>query len=92
MREVAAELPAKWEQFAVQIELEYECIQEIKKDYPRDNYGRFMAVFQQWNIQRIVPFTWERVIIVLRSKPLEEIRVAKHIAEKFCPSCSSFEN
>ena len=90
MSEVAAELPAKWELFAVQIELEYECIQEIKQDYPRDNYGCFMAVFQKWNIQRTVSFTWEKVIFVLRSKSLQEIRVAKHIAEKFCPSCIDF--
>ena len=63
MSEVAAALPAKWELFAVQIELEYECIQEIKQDYPRDNHGCFMAVFQKWNIQRTVSFTWEKVIL-----------------------------
>lgn len=91
MREVAPALPAKWEQFAVQIELEYECIQGIKRNYPQDNYGCFMDVFQQWNMKRMVPFTWERVLTVLRSPALQEIRVAENIAKKFCPSCRSFE-
>ena len=87
VNEVVAELPAKWEDFAVQIELEYDCIQKIKEHYPRNNRGCFTAVLHEWNVQRTVPFTWEKVISVLRSPALQENRVAENIAEKFCPSC-----
>ena len=46
-------------------------------------HGRFSAVeYPAYSI-----FHMGKSNIVLRSKSLQEIRVAKHIAEKFCPSC-----
>lgn len=78
VNEVVAKLLGKWEAFDVQIELEYECIQEIKQKYPQDNYGCFTAVFHNWNVQCTVPFTWERVVAVLQ----------KQSCRKHCwPSC-----
>lgn len=83
MRYIVVKLPAKWEAFAVQIELEYHCIQKIKECYPRNNRGCFTAVLQEWNVQRKVPFTWERVVAVLRSPALQEIRVAETLLKRF---------
>ena len=80
---VAAVIPDKWMQVAVQLELDRSVIKAIRNDED-DCFKRFMAVFDHWKQSSSQPYTWKALVTALNSKSVNEFTLAKKIQQEFC--------
>lgn len=79
---VAAIIPYKWKQVAIQLELSRGDIKTIEKD-ENDCFDRFMAVLDKWKQSAQHPYTWEALVTALRSKSVDENKLADEIQKTF---------
>ena len=80
---VAAIIPDKWMQVAVQLELDRSVIKAIRKDED-DCFERFMAVFDHWKQSSSQPYTWKALVTALKSTSVNELTLAEKIRHLFC--------
>ena len=80
---VAAVIPGKWMEVAIQLDLTMGEIDSIEHDR-NSSFLRFMAVFEQWKKSCRQPYTWESLITALKSTSVNEFRLAKKLQEEFC--------
>lgn len=70
MSEVAAKIPNKWKDIAVQLKLSFELIQSIEDSSLMKSNDCYMQVFAAWKGMRqedALPHTWESLLTVLAS-------------------------
>ena len=80
---VAAVIPGKWKQVAIQLELSISEIKTIQRDED-DAFDRFMAVFDRWQRSSGSPYVWKTLITALKSRSVDESRLADELQRKFC--------
>ena len=81
--EVAAMIPQKWHQVAIQLELE-----KAKRDIIRINekigqQEQFMAVLEHWENSCCLPYTWGTLLTALESRAVGEQKLADQLKQKF---------
>ena len=79
MDEVAAQIPAKWHQVGIALNLphsELECLPAS------DSLRCFSSIFNTWMKQELKPYTWLTIINVLQTPAVGESRLAKVITSK----------
>ena len=80
---VAAVIPGKWMQVAIQLDLTMGEIDSIEHDR-NSSFLRFMDVFEQWKKSCRQPYTWVSLITALKSTSVNEFRLARKLQEEFC--------
>ena len=67
MNKVAAEIPNRWQDIAVQLKLSVEWIQCVEHNNPRNPNGCYMQVFAAWEKKedKTLPYTWESLLKIL---------------------------
>jgi hypothetical protein len=80
---VAAKIPEKWKQVAIQLELSMSEIKTIRQDED-DAFDRFMAVFDRWQRSSCSPYAWKTLVTALKSTSVNEIKLAEELQREFC--------
>ena len=80
---VAAIIPHKWNQVAIQLQLSTGERKAIEKDNTESS-ERFMAVLEHWERSCDLPYTWETLITALKSAFVGEQRLAEQLHRNFC--------
>ena len=80
---VAAKIPHKWKQVAIQLELSRGEIKAVEKDEDT-SFDRFMAILDEWKQSAAVPYTWKTIVTVLKSASVDEVRLANELEKDFC--------
>ena len=80
---VAAAIPHKWKQVAIQLDLSLGERKAIEKD-EQEAFDRFIAVLEQWKQSVSQPFTWKTIITVLKSASVGEQGLAEELKKDFC--------
>ena len=80
---VAAIIPHKWKQVAIQLELSRGERKAIEKD-ENDCFDRFMAVLEQWKQSGSLPYTWKTLVTALNSTSVDEQTLAEQLERDFC--------
>ena len=80
---VAAVIPDKWIQVAIQLELDMSVIRTIRKE-ESSCFEQFVAVLEQWKKSSSLPYTWKSLVTVLRSRSVNESRLAHELEIEFC--------
>ena len=80
---VAAKIPEKWKQVAIQLEMSMSEIKTIQKD---EDYAfdQFMAVFDRWKRSSCSPYAWKTLVTALKSTSVNEIKLAEELQREFC--------
>ena len=78
MDQVAAIIPVKWRDVGCELGIPGEKLNAIEYQY-RDPKRCFSEVFLKWKSQGTPPYTWATIIKALRSRQVNEIRIAKHL-------------
>lgn len=79
----AAIIPDKWKQVAIQLGLSHGEIKAIQND-EGDSFAQFMAVFDRWKQSSSEPYSWKTLVTALRSKSVNEIKLANELHNEFC--------
>lgn len=80
---VAAVIPHKWKQVAIQLDLSRGERKAIEKDED-ESFDRFMAVLEQWKQSASQPYTWKTIVMVLKSTSVQEPKLAEELEKEFC--------
>ena len=80
---VAAIIPHKWNQVAIQLQLSRGDRKAIEKDEV-ESFGRFMAVLEHWKQSRSPPYTWMTLICALNSVSVNEKELADQLQREYC--------
>ena len=80
---VAAIIPHKWKQVAIQLELSRGERKGIEKDED-ECFDRFTAVLEQWKQSASLPYTWKTLVTALKSTSVDEQTLAEHLERDFC--------
>lgn len=80
---VAAVIPGKWMQVAIQLEIEMGAIDAVGRD-KHDCFQQFMAILDVWKRSSSPPFTWNTLVNVLKSPSVNEKVLAKELEHDFC--------
>ncbi|CAI8020738.1 hypothetical protein GBAR_LOCUS12377 [Geodia barretti] len=80
---VAAIIPHKWKEVAIQLDLSKGERKAIESDEDK-SFDRFVAVLEQWRQSAIVPYTWKTIVNVLKSASVDETRLAEELEKNFC--------
>ena len=76
MEHVVSFIESKWYEFGVMLKLEHDFLKTVEG---KESKRRFMEVFHKWKDSNSRPFTWETVIDVLRSEPVDKNKVADNL-------------
>ena len=80
MTEVAAVIPHKWREVAIELDLTVSDIYRINAENPQQNCTQcFIAVFVTWERTETEPYTWKTIIDCLDTPLVNEKRLAKEI-------------
>ena len=71
------EIPAKWRQFGVLLNISVNTLDAVERQYDRDQEACFVKVYSIWKSEEPSPFTWETVVDTLND--MNERRLAKNI-------------
>ena len=80
---VAAIIPHKWKQVAIQLELSRGERKAIEKDED-ECFDRFTAVLEQWKQSASLPYTWKTLVTALKSTSVDEQALAEQLERDFC--------
>ena len=80
---VAAVIPSKWMEVAIQLDISMGEIDAIEKDKDT-SFKRFMSVFDKWKRSCCQPFTWRVLVTALKSSSVNEFHLAKDLLQEFC--------
>ena len=80
---VAAIIPSKWVQVAIQLEIGMGAIDAIRRD-KHECFEQFMAILDIWERSSSPPFTWNTLVSVLKSSSVNEKVLAKELEREFC--------
>ena len=80
---VAAIIPHKWKQVAIQLELSRGERKAIEKDED-ECFDRFTAVLEQWKQSASLPYTWKTLVTALKSTSVDEQTLAEQLERDFC--------
>ena len=78
MVHVACKIPAKWYQVGILLKIKTSQLDALEIQ-TNDPFRLFMKVFDQWEKEQKVPFTWETIITALDT--LGEKKTAADIRE-----------
>ena len=81
---VAAIIPHKWNQVAIQLELDRGVRNRIERDGKGCCLDQFVAVLDEWKQSENLPYTWKTLISVLKSASVGEIALAERLQKEFC--------
>ena len=76
---VAAEIPGRWQQLGIQLDLGFEQLIDIQSA-GQDNMGRFALVFIAWKNQT-KDFSWEAILSALRTPSVNEQKLASDVSD-----------
>ena len=79
---VAAVIPGKWIEVAIQLDISMEEIDAIGED-KGSVFKRFMAVLNQWKRSCRQPFTWGALATALKSTSVNEFKLAEKLLQEF---------
>ena len=80
---VAAVIPHKWKMVAIQLDVDMGAINRIESN-KCDCLDRFMAVFDHWKQSSSEPYTWKSLVTALKSRGVNEVRLAEELQRDFC--------
>ena len=80
---VAAIIPDKWKQVAIQLRVSRSVIKRISTD-EKGSFDQFMAVFDHWKSASTKPYTWKILVDALKSRSVDEVKVADELHRMFC--------
>ena len=80
---IAAIIPDKWKQVAIQLGLSMGEIKTIQRDGD-DCFDRFMAVFDHWQRSSCKLYDWKTIITALKSRSVNENKLADELQREFC--------
>ena len=80
---VAAIIPHKWKQVAIQLELSRGERKAIEKDED-ECFDRFVAVFEHWKQSSCQSFTWKTLVEALKSPSVGEQSLAEQLQKEYC--------
>ncbi|CAI8028073.1 hypothetical protein GBAR_LOCUS15995 [Geodia barretti] len=80
---VAAVIPHKWKEVAIQLDLSRSERKAIEKDEDK-SFDCFIAVLEQWKQTANLPYTWKTIVTVLKSASVDETRLAEKLEKDFC--------
>ena len=75
---VAAIIPHKWKQVAIQLDLSWGKMKAIERN-EHECFDRFIAVLDQWKQSDSQPYTWKTIVTVLNSASVDEPKLAKEL-------------
>ena len=79
---VAATIPDKWNQVAIQLKLDRGVRNRIENDV-KGCLNQFIAVLEEWSRLQSRPYTWQTLISVLKSASVGEIALAEQLEKDF---------
>ena len=80
---VAAIIPHKMNEVAIQLGVSMNEIMRICID-EKGYFRQFMAVFNHWKSASTKPYTWKTLVDALRSRSVNEVKLADELHHKFC--------
>ena len=80
---VAAIIPGKWMQVAIQLEIGMGAIDAVRGEN-RKCSEQFMAILDIWERSSSPPFTWNTLVSVLKSPSVNENALARELEREFC--------
>ena len=80
---VAAVIPHKWKMVAIQLDVDMGAINRIERD-KCNSFDRFMEVFDSWKQSSCEPYTWKTLVTALKSRSVDEVRLAEELQRDFC--------
>ncbi|CAI8020168.1 hypothetical protein GBAR_LOCUS12066 [Geodia barretti] len=80
---VAAIIPGKWVQVAIQLEIGMGAIDAVRRD-KRECFEQFTAILDIWERSSSPPFTWNTLVSVLKSPSVNENALARELEREFC--------
>ena len=87
MNEIAAVIPHKWKDVAVQLLLPEEKISSIECSNNRNANHCYMDVFALWESRSSLPYTWETLMKILVLRAVDYPELKQRVIAKF-PSCT----
>ena len=81
MVHVACKIPTKWYQLGILLQIKTTMLDAFEKEV-KDQVRLCIMVFQQWEKEEKVPFTWETIITALRI--LDENKIANELKKLKC--------
>ena len=81
---VAAIIPHKWNQVAIQLELDRGVRNRIESDRKGCCLDQFIAVLEEWKQSESLPYTWKTLISVLKSASVGEKALAEQLERDLC--------
>ena len=87
MNEIAAVIPHKWKDVAVQLLLPEEKIDYIERSNNRNANHCYMEVFALWASGNSLPYTWETLVEILVRRAIGYPELKQRVIAKF-PSCT----
>ena len=82
MNEVAAKIPGKWRDVGLQLGVDKGVLDGIAHTSPENSNLCYTNVFTQWMNLTTHPYTWLKVVQVLKSPAVGENRLADGIKNK----------
>ena len=85
--DVITRIPDKWRKFGIAVEISSAQLNTKDKQHRGDAQDIFADVFEYWRENQSVlkyPVTWESVVKILRTRTVDEGRLAGEIEEKYC--------
>ena len=73
----------KWKNIALQLKLSLIDIERIQIECNNNIEECFIRVFNKWERQRKVPYTWDTIVKVLDSRSVGEMTIAAEIRQKY---------
>ncbi|CAI8020195.1 hypothetical protein GBAR_LOCUS12076, partial [Geodia barretti] len=80
---VAAVIPGKWMEVAIQLEIRMGAIDAVCGEN-RKCFQQFMAILDIWERSSSPPFTWNTLVSVLKSQSVNENALARELEREFC--------
>ena len=82
MNEVAAEIPNKWRDIGLQLGLSHEVLEVIATISPVNTNLCYSNVFTLWENHNTHPYTWSKIVEVLKAPAVGEEKLATKIKSK----------
>lgn len=85
--DVITRIPDRWRKFGIAVEIKMGVLNAKNREYMGNAEDIFTDVFEYWRENQAglkYPVTWESVVKILRTRTVDEGRLADEIEEKYC--------
>ena len=79
-----SDIKHKWHPIGEMLRVKNDDLESIRYNNAIDDNGRLSDVLQKWISAKPSPVTWGKIIQVLRSKHVNELRIADQIVHNLC--------